>query len=198
MTRAARRSLSVSKQRGIWLRCFLESRTLRSSTLFVALIGGFIVPHALRSQAICVGKNGKPCTDAEFKENVCNREKAPTNLFVGHRVRLSGTFSDPTGAPIAFDKLKPDYQTIVQIKSSVSGQILFAVPLSANGAFEFESVPAENYRLILVWMKDGVFHRLPLADQPKEIRCSDADECKSSSVITFHGTDNLVDFCPPK
>ncbi len=129
---------------------------------------------------------------------ICKAEKAPANLFVAHSVRLTGTFFDPTGAPIDFDSIKPDHQTIVQIKSPASGEVLFAVPLRTNGEFEFELVPEGNYRLILVWMKDGKFERLPLTDQPKEIRCSDLKECRITSTITFHGSDNPLDYCAPK
>jgi hypothetical protein len=165
------------------------SRCARS--FLVTLI--FTVP--MFCQTVCLG------TAAECKEvqmQLCVEESAPTNLFVTHSVRLIGTFSDPTGAPIDFDEIKPDHQTIVQIRSLASGEVLFAVPLRPNGEFEFELVPEGSYRLILVWMKDGKFQRLPLADQPKEIRCSDMKECRINSKITFHSTDNPIDTCPPK
>jgi hypothetical protein len=111
---------------------------------------------------------------------------------------LTGTLFDPTGAPINFDAVRPDHHSIVQIKDVKSGQVLFAVPLRPNGEFEFESVPSGEYRLIVVWMKDGKFSRLPLADQPKALICSDPKECRVSTIITFHGTDNPTDACPPK
>ena len=157
-----------------------------------------IEPITMQSQWICVGKDGKPCTDKEVDEMVCQPEKAPANLFVSHQVRLIGTLLDPTGAPINFDAVRPGNRSIVQIKDLKSAQILFAVPLRSNGEFEFESVPAGDFRLIVVWMKDGKFSRLPLADQPKALFCSDAKECRVSTTITFHGSDNPVDWCPPK
>jgi hypothetical protein len=163
-----------------------------SLALFAAVLSA---PTIALGQTVCLG------TDAECRaaqKQLCKDEPAPANLSVAHPVRRSGTFFDPTGAPIDFDAVKPDHRTIVQIKSPVSGEILFAVPLRPNGDFEFELVPQGNYRLILVWMKDGKFTRLPLADQPKEIRCSDMKQCRISSVISFHGTDNPIDFCPPK
>jgi hypothetical protein len=150
------------------------------------------------SQAICIGKNGNPCTDSEFNEKYCKPEKAPGNLFLAQPVRVFGTFLDPSGIPLDFEDVTPGYHTIVQIKSVGTGAILFAVPVNQKGQFDFERIPAGTYRLILVWMKDGKFRRLPLADQPKEIRCAQASDCDVHSVITFHGTDNLVDFCPPK
>ena len=170
----------------------------------LALIVGVSVmlafPSALPGQTLCVA-NGRACTAEETRqlhEQECLAEKAPANLFVVHPVRLTGTFIDPSSAPIAFDALRLDHRTIVQIKSSASGEILFAVPLRQNGEFEFELVPEGAYRLILVWMKDGKFTRLPLADQPKEIHCSDSKECRISSVLSFHGSDNPIEFCPPK
>jgi hypothetical protein len=153
---------------------------------------------AMQSQAFCIGEHGKPCTDKEFDDMFCKPEKAPANLFLAHPARLIGTLFDPSGAPLSFDAIRPEFRSIVQIKDAKSGQILFAVPLRSNGVFEFESVPAGNFRLIVVWMKDGNFRRLPLADQPEAIHCTDATECKVSTIIWFHGTDNLVDFCPPK
>ena len=146
-------------------------------------------------QTVCVGT---PAECNEIQKRLCKKEPAPANLFVADSVRLTGTFFDPSGAPIDFDSIKPDHQTIVQIKSPTSGEVLFAVPLRSNGEFEVELVPAGNYRLILAWMKDGEFEQLPLADQPKEIRCSDLKVCRFSSTITFHATDNPIDSCPPK
>jgi hypothetical protein len=153
---------------------------------------------ALYSQWVCIGENGAPCTAADVDEMACKPEKAPANLSVTFQVRLVGTFLDPTGAPLNFDAVRPDRHSIVQIKDPESGQILYAVPLRANGEFHFEVVPVGKYRLIVVWMKDGKFSRLPFADQPKELVCTDPRECKISATISFHGTDNPVDSCPPK
>jgi hypothetical protein len=154
------------------------------------------------AQMVCVNAaEHRPCTESESKEmrdKICRDEPAPANLFVSHPVRLSGIIYDPSGAPIDFDSIKPDHHSIVQIKSVATGATLFAVPLRSDGQFEFEFVPEGTYRLILVWMKDGRFERLPLADQPKEMRCSDDKECRITSTIRFHGTDNPVDSCPPK
>ncbi len=197
MTERVQERLGSSRQRGFWLRCFLGKGNSMKRLLLIVLIAAFMKPEALLSQWVCMGNDGEPCTDAEVFEMVCKPEKASANLSVAHPVRLVGTFLDPTGAPLNFDVLRPDHRTIVQIKSLASDQILYAVPLRANGEFEFESVPAGDYRLI-VWMKDGKFNRLPLADQPKGLYCSDPKECRIRATITFHGTDNPVDWCPPK
>jgi hypothetical protein len=166
--------------------------------LLFVLIAACVKPEALLSQWICIGKDGKPCTNKDVDEMICQPERAPANLSVAYQVRLTGTLFDPTGAPINFDAVRPDHHSIVQIKDVKSGQVLFAVPLRPNGEFEFESVPSGEYRLIVVWMKDGKFSRLPLADQPKALICSDPKECRVSTIITFHGTDNPTDACPPK
>ena len=162
----------------------------------------FLACFRAYAQTVCMNAaEHRPCTEVEAKEmqdKICHDESAPANLFVAHPVLLTGRFLDPSGAPINFDAIKHSHQTIVQIKHPVSAVILFAVPLRPSGEFEFESVREGNYRLILVWMKDGGFKRLPLSDQPKEIRCSDLRECRISSVITFHGSDNPIDSCPPK
>jgi hypothetical protein len=154
------------------------------------------------AQTNCISEaEHRPCTKSESKQlqdHICREEPAPTNLFVAHPVRFTGTFYDQTGAPIDFDSLEAGSHTIVQIRRRTSGEVLFAVPLHSNGEFDFESVPEGEYRLILVWLKNGKFRRLPLADQPKEIRCQDLNECRIRSTITFHGTDDPIDFCPPK
>ena len=163
-----------------------------------AFVVALAIPSIMYSQWICIGKDGKPCTDKEVYEMVCQPENSPANLSVAQQVRLIGTFLDPTGAPLNFDAVRPDHHAIVQIRDVKSGQILYAVPLRASGEFEFESVPAGEYRLIIVWMKDGKFSRLPLADQPKAMLCSNSKECRISMTISFHGTDNPIDWCPPK
>ncbi len=153
------------------------------------------VPRFALAETVCLGTEPE-CRAAQ--KQLCKNEPGPPNLSIAHPVRFSGAFFDPSRAPIDFDAIKSDHHTIVQIKSPVSGETLFAVPLRSNGEFEFEVVPEGDYRLILVWMKDAKFERLPLADQPKELRCSDFKECRLSVEITFHGTDNPIDNCPLK
>ena len=196
MTGTRCESFRFPKQRGFWLRCFLGAAIGVSPLVSMLAVS----PELLAGQTVCVA-NGRACTPEESRaihEQECRDEPAPPNLFVAHRVRLTGSFLDPSGAPIDFDSIKTDHHTVVQIKAVQTDEILFAVPLRANGEFEFESVPEGTYRLILVWMKDGAFARLPLADQPKKIECSDSKECSIRAVLTFHGSDNPIDTCPPK
>ena len=163
-----------------------------------AFVAFLAIPSILYSQWICIGKDGKPCTDKDVDAMVCQPEKAPANLTVAHDVRLQGTLLDSIGAAVDFDKVIPDSHTIVQLRNPKTRETLFAVPLSANGVFEFEVVPAGTYRLIVVWMKNGKLLRLPLADQPSEMSCTADKECRVTAVIGFHGTDNPIDSCPPK
>jgi hypothetical protein len=190
--------VGVTKQRSYWLRSFLGSRLpIARFLVSTILVGMFLSTHAF-PQWVCAGKGGKPCTNAEINEMVCKPEKAPVNLIIDYPVKLSGIFIDQSGAPIDFDEIDPKYQTIVQIKSQDTEQILFAVPLRTDGRFEFERVPSGAYRLILVRVREGKFFRLPTADQPNLMHCSDKDDCTVHQTITFHGSDNPVDWCPPK
>jgi hypothetical protein len=196
MSFAVQKGIGISRQRSIWLRCFLGGCFQKGLALaaLAAMTAG--------AQTVCANSaDHRPCTDSEAKEmqtKICRDEPTPANLFVSHPIRLAGAFFDPTGAPINFDSIKPGHRTIAQIRDVATGAVLYAVPVHANGEFAFDSIPEGSYRLIIVWMSDGRFERLPLADQPKEMRCVDLKECRISSTITFHGTDNPIDFCPPK
>ena len=171
------------------LRCFL-------STAIRPILGlALMIAAPAWAQVVCVA-TPEECVEAQ--KQLCKNEPAPANLFVAHSVRLSGAFLDSTGARLDFDSIKPGYQTIIQIKNAESGEIIFAVPLRKNGEFEFESVPAGSYRLIAVWMHNGKFQRLPLANQPSRMECKDETECRVIAAISFHGTDNMIDSCPPK
>ncbi len=175
---------------------------MRSSCLGI-LVAYVIVSSAVgHAQTYCINEEKhRSCTESEarqMQDQICREEPAPANLFIAHPIRFTGTFFDQTGAPIDFDSLEAGSHTIVQIRRLTTGEVLFAVPLRSNGEFEFKSVPEGEYRLILVWMRNDKFTRLPLMDQPKEIRCPDLNECRIRSTITLHGTDDPINFCPPK
>jgi hypothetical protein len=143
------------------------------------------------SQTICLGSDGKPCPPG-WEMQLCDDEIVTSNLFVAKPVKLIGVLFDPTGAPITFEK------TFIQIRDSQSKIVLLSTQLDVKGRFDLGTVPAGNYRFLAVWIKEGKIKRLPLADQPTDLFCSDETECVLRIVIRFHGTDNPIDFCPPK
>jgi len=79
-----------------------------------------------------------------------------------------------------------------------TGTVLQSVG-AKNGTFNLGEVKAGSYRLIVVNYEKQSIERLPLVDQPKSLICADsAPVCRLSVVLTFHGTDDTIDFCPPK
>jgi hypothetical protein len=122
----------------------------------------------------------------------CKDEKVLQNLSVAKPTKLSGVLLDETGAPIVFEK------TLVQIRDQKTNAPLLSAPLDAMGQFDLGRVPAGEFRFLAVQLKAGKTLRLPLADQPKALLCSDDAECRLKIVIHFHGSDNPIDFCPPK
>ena len=189
MKPAAREIFGIAKRRGFWLRCFLGLIVQRG------LAFAILVTAPSLAQTLCVGT---PAECREAQEQLCRKEPAPPNLLVAKPARVRGVLLDETGAVVDFDKSVPESITLIQIRNPGIGEVLFSVPLREDGRFEFESVPAGEFRLIAVWFKDGEFRRLPLAEQPKVMTCSEAAECTVSAVIHFHGTDNPIDSCPPR
>lgn len=161
------------------------------------LLAAWIAPSDLFGQWICLGKSGHGCTKEEFKA-ICDEEKVPSSLMIAKSARVKGELLDDSGAFVNFDKTVLEIKTLIQIKDPKAGAILFSVPLRENGQFEFESIPAGEYRLVAVWFKDGEFRRLPLAEQPRTMSCTEAAECNINAIIHFHGTDNPIDSCPPR
>ncbi len=170
--------------------------------LFILCVVVFVADSVtLSGQWICIGKDGRPCTPEELKDavaEICREEKAPPNLSVSKPVRLAGTLRDETGAFVDFDKEVPGTRTIVQIRDAEKGTVLFESALEKGGQFQFGSIPAGSFRLVAIWTKDNKVKRLPLADQPRTMSCTEATECRVDAVIHFHGTDNPIDMCPPK
>jgi hypothetical protein len=143
------------------------------------------------AQSICLSPDGKPC-QADPEMRWCADEKVLPNLFMVKSVKLNGVLLDETGAPVIFEK------TLVQIRDQKTNTVLLSASLNEKGQFDFGLVPADEYRFLALWMKDGKIRRLPIADQPKTLSCSGEKECNLTIVIHFHGTDNPIDFCPPK
>ncbi len=143
------------------------------------------------SQTICISPDGKPCPP-DPNMRWCDDEKVLPNLSITKPVKLIGVLFDSTGAPITFEK------TFIQIRDSQSKTVLLSTQLDEKGRFDLGTVPAGKYRFLEVRLKDGKLQRLPTADQPKNLFCSGDKECNLKIMIHFHGSDNPIEFCPPK
>ncbi len=165
--------------------------------LVICIAASFVLPSKLFCQWVCLGKSGKGCTQEELRET-CDAEETPPNLFVDKPVKLKGVLLDETGARVIFEKSVPEIKTVIQVIDPKKGSVLVSVPLGIDGEFDLGLVPAGVFRIIAVWAKDGKYQRLPLAEQPKAMKCSKADRCWVYAVVHFHGTDNPIDSCPPK
>jgi hypothetical protein len=152
---------------------------LRKIVLIAATL---ISPSMLFSQWACLAPPCHPCDDEIIKPN----------LSVAKPTRLRGTLFDPTGAAITYEKAS------VQVRDSKSKTVLVSARLDEQGRFDLGRVRVGEYRFLAVLLKDGEVRRLPLADQPTDLSCSDETECNLRIVIHFHGTDNPISGCPPK
>jgi hypothetical protein len=158
---------------------------------------GPFAPHlfreALLGQTICLTSDGRPCPpDPEMK--YCADEKVLPNLSIAKPVKLSGILLDGSGVAPIF----PETQTIIQIRDSASTTVLLSAPIDEQGRFYLGTVPAGKYRLLAVGVENGKIRRLPLTDQPTALSCNNETVCNLRVATHYHGTDDPIDFCPPK
>jgi hypothetical protein len=188
MKPAAREIFGIAMWRGFWLRYFLGG-------------AAFLAVHAV-GQTVCVNAmEHRACTESEAREmqdKICHDEPAPANLFIAKPVKLQGVLLYDVGAIVDFDHVEPGTITKIQIRDAKNGDVIFESPLMEGAKFQFEAVPAGAFRLVAVWTKGDKVRRLPLAEQPKPMRCTEEIECHVNAVIHIHGTDNPIDSCPPK
>jgi len=156
----------------------------------IAGLGSFISSFAM-GQTVCVGPDGKPCA-ADPQMRWCKAEPTPANLRIVKTTHFSGVLFAKSGAPITFE------HPMAQLREPGTGKVLFASPVDGHGAFDFAAVPAGNFRFIGFSVINDKPTRLPLTDQPKPLHCDGESECKVKVVLDIHGTDNPIDFCPPK
>ena len=142
------------------------------------LLAIFLLPNGIRSQLL----GNLPC----------EREIVTPNLTIAKPVKLIGSLSDTTGAPIQYNK------TIIQVRNLKKDSVLSSAVLDELGRFDLGIVPVGNYRLVAFRMEGKRASRLPLFDQPKPVSCSSENECKLEIVLALHGTDQPFEFCPPK
>jgi hypothetical protein len=102
-----------------------------------------------------------------------------------------GRVIDQSGA--AFER-----DVAVQLRSPKSGEVLQTATV-IDGGFNLGEVQTGSYRLIVVKTGASDPERLKPFDQPQSLTCQNAgSQCKLEVMPKVHGTDNLIDFCPPK
>jgi hypothetical protein len=117
----------------------------------------------------------------EAFRRLCADEKAPANLQLSDAKVVEGTVIDQTGAKC---------ETGVAVLQSASVE---------NGDFRLGQLIAGSYRLIVVNTTSSGPERLKMFDQPRSLVCETTGPiCKLSVMPTVHGTDDLIDFCPPR
>ncbi|MGA7350002.1 MAG: carboxypeptidase-like regulatory domain-containing protein [Acidobacteriaceae bacterium] len=142
----------------------------------------------LFSQTICPG-TAEQCREAQTR--LCADERAPANLELSDSRSVEGTVAEQSGA-------KFETGVAVQLRSPKSGAILQSASVE-NGEFRFGQVPTGSYRLIVVKTTPSGPERLKMFDQPKSLVCQATGPiCKLLMMPTIHGTDNPIDYCPPK
>jgi hypothetical protein len=153
--------------------------------LLIALLGS---SGLLFSQTLCIG-SVEQCR--EMQKQLCAEEKAPANLELSDSKLVEGTVIDQTGA-------KFETGVAVQLRSTKSGEIVRNAQVS-NGVFSLGQIESGSYRLIFVKTLGAAIKRLVGFDQPKSLVCEVVGSiCKLSVMPTVHGSDNPIDYCPPK
>jgi len=153
--------------------------------LLIALLGS---SGLLFSQTICTG-TAEQCREAQTR--LCAEEKTPGNFELSDSRFVEGTVIDQAGA-------KFETGVAVELRSPKSGEILRSAQVS-NGDFSLGQIQPGFYRLIVVKTGGSGVKRLVAFDQPQSLACeAPGPICKLSVMPTVHGTDNLIDSCPPK
>jgi hypothetical protein len=140
------------------------------------------------SQTVCLG-NSEQCREAQ--KRLCANEKAEANLVTSGAKVVGGDVRDPSGAtfPAGY---------IVQLRDSTTGQVLRFAVLDSAGRFSFTDVPSVRIRLLVVRLVEGKIVRPPLFNQPSGLACESLQNCDLKIVLKVHGTDDPLDYCPPK
>jgi hypothetical protein len=192
MTVATQNRFGSSRQRGYWLRCFLDRRIIWRSAFILILVATTI--HVL-GQVVEVPCNGSAAECAERHNELCKRlENSAANLVVPNRTHVWGLLIDPTGAPFEH----PNAGLTVQLRDPKTAEVIASSPVSQMGTFGLGTVGQGAYRLIAVLLADGKATRFKGWTQPKGLACGDSDECTLAMSLGVGGTDNPIDFCPPK
>lgn len=151
--------------------------------LLISMLGS---SSFLFTQTVCIG------TVAKCREQLqlCASEPAPANLELSEDKIVTGTVLDPSGA--TFNEVEIELRTP---KTSVVLQSTEA----KNGKFDVGKVKAGSYRLIVVSRSSSGLQRLKGWNQATRFACKGGTtNCELTFMLTLHGTDNPIDYCPPK
>ncbi len=148
------------------------------------IVYALLVPMPLFSQLVC---SGDACN--------CEKEKAPTTNFdVAKTAHVTGVLIEAASQlPFVFD------DTIIEVRNPQTRSVIVHVKVNKEGQFDLGLIQAGKYRLIAAREKqNGKLKRMPLADQPAPMSCSDDSACRVVAKQHLHGTDQKFEFCPPQ
>ena len=140
------------------------------------------------TQTVCLG-NTAECREAQ--RQLCGNEKAEANIATNGAKSLRGDVRDPSGATFPSGY-------VVQLRDAATGQVLKSSVLDSAGRFSFTDIPTARLRLIVVRVAGRKIVRPPLFDQPSGLACESSQGCELKVVLKVHGTDDPLDYCPPR
>jgi hypothetical protein len=147
------------------------------------------------SQLVSVPCKGSASECAQkFNQRCDTAEPAVANLIVPHGTKIWGVLIDPTGAVFAH----PEPGLTVELRDPRTSKALASSKVSDMGTFDVGKVASGAYRLIVTLHVNGNTKRFPGWSQPEELACGDGNECTLAMLLRPTGTDNPIDFCPPK
>ena len=162
--------------------------------LLVAILGS---SSFLFAQLVCVGTT-EQCKKAH--RELCASEPAPANLELSEDKFVTGTVLDVSGA--TFNDVDATGVNLIDVGVELRApntSVVLQSTAARNGTFDFGKVKAGSYRMVVVKRSPRGPERLKLWDQAKSLACKGSTtKCEITVVLTIHGTDNPIDFCPPK
>ena len=173
-------------------RCFLGRQAF---WLFAFILFEIATPTHALGQLVEVPCNRSATECAERHDELCKQlENTAANLVVPKKTRVWGLLIDPTGAPFEH----PKSGLTIQLRDPKNARVIASSPVSQMGTFELGTVGQGTYRLIAVLLLDGKVTRYRGWTQPRGLACGGSDECTLAMLLRDGGTDNPMDFCPPR
>jgi len=174
------------------LRCFLGWQPFWLLTIICCQ---FVLPILGFGQVVEVPCKGSVSECAHRHEEVCKKgENTAANLIVPKKTKVWGLLIDPSGVPFEHTR----NGLTIQLGDPKTSQVIASSQVSEMGTFELGEVVPGKYRLIAVLIVDGKTTRFHGWAQPNSLACGDSDECTLAMLLRPSGTDNPIDFCPPK